>query len=107
MPIPKNPCLSQIPVVPLSMRTTAMQYGRNHNFLASEEAAEWFDTHDIADYEDQLTPVDVEFDLRKNRNWVELDEEIAKYLRELAKAQHVSTRTLVNEFLKEKLSSLQ
>ena len=84
-----------------------MQYGRIRNFLAYEEAAEWFDTHDMADYEDQLTPVDVEFDLRKNRNWVELDGEIAKYLRELAKEQHVSTRTLVNEFLKEKLNSLQ
>ncbi len=84
-----------------------MRYGKNRNFLTYEEAAEWFDTHDMADYENQLTPVDVEFDLRENRNWVELDGEIAKYLRELAKAQHVSTRILVNEFLKEKLSSLQ
>ena len=52
-------------------------------------------------------PVDVEFDLRKNRNWVELDGEIAKYLRELAKEQHVSTRTLANEFLREKIESLR
>jgi hypothetical protein len=50
-----------------------MHYGRNRNFLAYEEAAEWFDTHDMADYEDQLTSVDVEFDLRENRNWVEVD----------------------------------
>jgi hypothetical protein len=71
------------------------------HFETYEEAAEWFDTHDMADYEDQLTPVDVECDLRKNRNRVELDGEIAKYLRELAKEQHVSTRTLVNESLKE------
>ena len=83
-----------------------MQNNKTLHFETYEEAAEWFDTHDMADYEDQLTPVDVEFDLRKNRNWVELDGEIAKYLRELAKAQHVSTRTLINEFLKEKLSSL-
>ena len=75
------------------------------HFETYEEAAEWFDTHDMTDYEDQLTPVDVEFDLRKNRNWVELDGEIAKNLRELAKEQHVSTRTLVNEFLKEKLKT--
>ena len=56
-----------------------MHYGRNRNFLAYEEAAEWFDTHDMADYEDQLTPVEVEFDLRKNQNWVELGGKIAKY----------------------------
>ena len=84
-----------------------MEKDKTLHFETYEEAAEWFDTHDMADYEDQLTPVNVEFDLRKNRNWVELDGEIAKYLRELAKEQHVSTRTLVNEFLKEKLSSLQ
>jgi hypothetical protein len=84
-----------------------MEKDKTLHFETYEEAAEWFDTHDMADYEDQLTPVDVEFDLRKNGNWVELDGEIAKYLRELAKEQHVSTRTLVNEFLKEKLSSLQ
>ena len=84
-----------------------MEKDKTLHFETYEEAAEWFDTHDMADYEDQLTPVNVEFDLRKNRNWVELDGEIAKYLRELARKQHVSTRTLVNEFLKEKLSSLQ
>jgi hypothetical protein len=84
-----------------------MQNNKTVHFEVYEEAAEWFDTHDMADYEDQLIPVDVELDLRKNRNWVELDGEIAKYLRELTKTKHVSTRKLVNEFLKEKLSSLQ
>jgi hypothetical protein len=89
------------------VKEKSMEKDKTLHFETYEEAAEWFDTHDMADYEDQLTPVNVECDLRKNRNWVELDGEIAKYLRELAKEQHVSTRTLVNEFLKEKLSSLQ
>ena len=50
--------------------------------------------------------VDFHFDLRKNRNWVELDHEIAKYVRELAKEQNIPARRLVNEWLKERLSSL-
>ena len=41
------------------------------HFKTYEEAAEWFDTHDMSDYEDKLRPVDFHFDLRKNREWVE------------------------------------
>jgi len=39
-------------------------------FKTYEEAADWFDTHDMTDYEDQMQPVDFHFDLRKNRDWV-------------------------------------
>jgi len=76
------------------------------HFKSYEEAAEWFDAHDMSSYEDQMKPVDFHFDLRKNRDWVEIDHEIAKYIRELAKEQNIPTRRLVNEWLKERLSSL-
>ena len=68
---------------------------------------EWFDTHDMSDYEDQMEPVDFHFDLRKNRDWVELERGIAKNVRELAKQQKIPTRKLVNELLKERLQTLQ
>jgi len=77
------------------------------NFKTYEEAAEWFDTHDMCDYEDQMEPVDFHFDLRKNRDWVELERGIAKNVRELAKQQKIPTRKLVNELLKERLQTLQ
>ena len=77
------------------------------NFKTYEEAAEWFDTHDMSDYEDQMEPVDFHFDLRKNRDWVELDKEIAKNVREIAKKQRIPTRRLVNELLRERLETLQ
>ena len=77
------------------------------NFKTYEEAAEWFDTHDMSDYEDQMEPVDFHFDLRKNRDWVELERGIAKNVRELAKQQKIPTRKLVNELLKERLQTLQ
>ncbi len=76
------------------------------HFETYEEASEWFDTHDIADYEDRLIPVNLEFDERESHDWVELDREIARYVRELAQKQNVSTRILVNEFLREKIESL-
>jgi len=77
------------------------------HFRVYEEAAEWFDTHDMSDYLDRMRPVDFSFDLRKNRDWVELERGIAKSVRKLAKKQNVPTRKLVNEWLKERLENLQ
>ena len=76
-------------------------------FKTYEETAEWFDTHDMSDYENKLRPVDFHFDLRKNSDWVELDGEIAKTVRNLAKNKNIPTRKLVNELLRERLENLQ
>ena len=76
-------------------------------FKAYEEAAEWFSTHDMADYEAQMQPVDFHFDLRRNRDWVELERGIAKNVRELARQQNIPTRKLVNKLLKQRLETLQ
>jgi hypothetical protein len=84
-----------------------MEKDNSLKFRTYEEAADWFDKHDMADYENQMQPVDFHFDLRKNRDWVELDREIAKNVRELAREQKVPTRRLVNELLKERLERLQ
>ena len=84
-----------------------MEKDRDFSFRTYEEAAEWFDTHDMADYEHLMEPVDFSFDLRKNRDWVELENDIARNVRELAKRQNIPTRKLVNELLKEGLASLQ
>lgn len=77
------------------------------DFKTYEDAAEWFDTHNMSDFEEQMRPVDFHFDLRKNRDWVELDREIAKNIRKLAKEKDVPTRRLVNKWLEERLTSLQ
>ena len=77
------------------------------NFETYEQAAEWFDTHDMADCEALMQPVDFEFDLRKNRDWVELESDIARNARELAKRQNIPTRKLVNQLVREGLVSLQ
>ena len=84
-----------------------MEKDKTLQFKTYEEAAEWFDTHDMSDYQDRMRPVDFHFDLRKNRDWVELEREIAKSVRKLAKKQNVPTRKLVNEWLKERLENLQ
>jgi len=84
-----------------------MARNKGLSFETYEEAADWFDSHDMADYQDAMQPVDFKFDLRKNRDWVELENDIARDLREQAKRQNVPTRRLVNELLREGLASLQ
>jgi hypothetical protein len=80
---------------------------KNYNFKTYEDAGEWFGTHDMADYEDHLKPADFDFDLRRNRNGFELDQKIGKTVRMLAKKQNISSRTLVNKLLKERLETLE
>jgi hypothetical protein len=82
-----------------------MAKDKNLHFNTYEDAAEWFDTHDMSDYKDEMIPVDFQFDLRRNREWVELERDIAKGVRKLAREQHIPTRKLVNELLKERLEN--
>lgn len=84
-----------------------MAESKKLRFETYEEAADWFDSHDMADYQDAMQPVDFKFDLRRNRDWVELENDIARGLRKQAKRQNVPTRSLVNELLREGLASLQ
>ena len=84
-----------------------MEKNKGLRFETYEEAAEWFDTHDMSDFEGQMRPVAFHFDLRKNRDWVELDREIAKNVRRLAREKNVPTRRLVNKWLRERLTNLQ
>ena len=82
-----------------------MAKDKNLHVNTYEDAAEWFDTHDMSDYKDEMIPVDFQFDLRRNREWVELERDIAKGVRKLAREQHTPTRKLVNELLKERLEN--
>ncbi len=84
-----------------------MENNKSKYFNTYEEAAEWFNSHDMADFEDQLKPVDFKFDLRKNRDWVEIERELAAHLRKIAIKKKIPTRILVNQMLKERLRELR
>ena len=44
-------------------------------FASEEEAAEFWDTHSIADYEDSLEPPEIVVDLKRRHFEIEMDEE--------------------------------
>jgi len=73
-------------------------------FASRQEMAEWFDTHDTADFEDEFTPVKVRF--AKNLSeplTVRLDPETLTELRARAKAKGIGPTTLARMWLLEHL----
>ena len=67
-----------------------------------EEIAEFWDTHSIADYEDQIHEVEAEVS-NVVRNRVSLIPEVHARVKEAARKQRVSPETLVNTWLAERL----
>ena len=75
------------------------------NFGSEEEAADFWDTHSLADYEDHLESVDVDVDIQRRRFEIEVDESVFRVLAEQAQSAHRSVKDLASQILKEKLAA--
>lgn len=73
------------------------------SFKSIEEAAEFWDSHDLADYWDLTREVHFETDIQRRLFLVALEPELAKKLAACAHKQGISTETLINVWLTEKL----
>lgn len=74
-------------------------------FGSEEEAAEFWDTHSLADYEEILESAEVGVDIRRRRFEIEVDENIFHGLAKQAKTAHTSIKDLASQILKEKLAT--
>jgi len=74
--------------------------------MTLDEAAEFWDEHGALDYDD-VQDVHFSVDLRKNRNYIDLSDPLAKQIRMIAHQQGVSSRVLVNRWLSEKVAAEQ
>ncbi|HEX8070112.1 MAG TPA: CopG family antitoxin [Pyrinomonadaceae bacterium] len=72
-------------------------------FASYEEAADFWETHDTADYLDSFETVAVAAALKRRRYEVEIDEELMKALAEQAQKRGIAVSQLVSEMLKEKI----
>ena len=77
-----------------------------NEFRSEEEAAEFWDTHSITDYEEFLEPVDLEVDLKRRHFEIEVDEESFLVLRDRAKKLQKPAKELASEILKQKLATV-
>ena len=72
-------------------------------FNSNRELVNFFDTHDMGDYESDLPEVNFEIDIKRNRYLVSVDGTLMHKLLEVAQAQQVSVEMLLDTWLKEKL----
>ncbi len=76
------------------------------HFRSIEEAAEFWDSHDLTDYFDMTREAKFEVDIQRRGFLTALEPELAKKLTECARKQGISTETLINVWLSEKLAEV-
>ena len=72
-------------------------------FRSEEEAAEFWDDHSLADYEDFLEPASLEVDVKRRHFEIEVDEDCFQTLRDSARRQRKPVKQLASEILKRDL----
>jgi hypothetical protein len=75
------------------------------HFQSVGDASAFWDSHDLTDYLDQTREVKGEVDIQRRMFLTALEPELAKKLVACARKQGVSTETLINVWLTEKVSA--
>lgn len=73
------------------------------SFNTLEELSDFWDTHSTADYEEVMEPVEAEIDLSSSKVYCPVAKDLLRQVRRQARQQGVSTETLINLWLQEKL----
>ena len=73
------------------------------SFESIKAAAEFWDSHDLSDYWDDTSEAQFDVDLERRVILVPLEQQVARKLAEIARQQGISTETLVNVWLSERL----
>lgn len=74
------------------------------SFASLDDLVDFFDSHDMGDYEGDLPEAHFEVDLRRKTHLVAIDEETNSRLTEIAEQERTPAESLVNSWLKEKIS---
>jgi len=83
-----------------------MEKDRIPENMTLDEASDFWDENSFLDYDD-VQEVHFSVDLRKNRNYIDIKEDLAKQIRAIAHQKGTSSRVLINQWLKEKVESEQ
>jgi CopG antitoxin of type II toxin-antitoxin system len=71
------------------------------------ELVEFFETHDMGEYWDQMAEADFDIDIRRRKHLVALDDDLAGEVSKIARSRQVSSESLVNALLREKLAEMR
>lgn len=72
------------------------------HFASLEEAAEFWDTHDSADYEEFMRDIECEVDIKSRQYLISLDGDLFRKVSSIAQAKGISSETLINLWVQEK-----
>jgi hypothetical protein len=72
-------------------------------FTSLDALVEFFETHDMGEYWDDLPEAYFDIDIRRRTHLFALDEDLVERLATIAKARRVPSKTLINEWLREKV----
>lgn len=73
-------------------------------FSSLDKLVQFFDSHDLGDYFEEMPEANFDIEIKKRTHVIALDEALAKTLTQIAKAKRISSKTLVNRWLREKVS---
>lgn len=74
------------------------------SFASLDELVEFFDAHDMGEYEEALPEAHFDVNLQRRTHLVAIDEEINSRLTKIAEQEQMPTEALVNSWLREKIS---
>lgn len=77
--------------------------GKLPQFSSRQELVEFFETHDMGEYENNLPEIHFDVDIKRNHYLVSVDGSLMNKLLEVARGEQVSVEILVDSWLKEKL----
>lgn len=66
---------------------------------------EFFETSDMGEYSDDLPEVHFDVELNRRSHYIEVDDDVAAQIAEISKRDHVPSGSIVNSWLREKLSN--
>lgn len=90
--------------MPKSKRRRLQRDALPEDFRSLEKFLEFWDTHSTADYADQMSAIRVAVKIQSKKVYYPVAGELASGLRQEARRQGITTETLVNLWLKEKLT---
>jgi hypothetical protein len=74
------------------------------HFQTPEEAGQFWDSHDSADYEKQMVVAECEIDIQRKTYLVPLDSDLYWKVQSIARKKGISVETLLNKWIMEKAS---
>jgi hypothetical protein len=80
-------------------RTATISTGRSY-----EQVGAFWDTHDLADFAEGIREVTFDVDIKRRRYFVAVDPGILREVRKRAATRGITSESLVNLWLKEKLA---